>query len=136
MNYLKNILIILLLWLAHSCKPIKQIVYHYPQPLNIAIQNVITELTKNSNLDRLFIVIKRDIETTLILNHVHKMPKDIVWLVKRTNRFIRIRNKKIPIIFYSDFDAEKVAGHLNNFFLGGYHITFDFNKNIVSEGGF
>jgi len=64
-----------------------------------------------------------------------KIPTGLKYLIDKTNRFVKIGNYSIPIIFESDFGSleyKKISkGPL---LLGGYLVQYDYKGKVVYEG--
>jgi hypothetical protein len=113
-----------------------KIIYSYPDQVMQAIDRGVRdtqEKFRDVKRHNLFITIKNSSETTLVISTDFKMDEGVVSLVKRTNRFLKVGGKKIPIIFQTDFNDTKIKTS-NRIMLSGYRISYDYYYNIIAEG--
>jgi hypothetical protein len=129
--------IVIIYFLVSSCIYNKKISYNYtPQVdslLNKFMDNPIMK-TEHGRKYIYAIVNECNTETIIIINNYPSMPPSMFNLLKRSNRFLKIDNRTIPIMFETDVADKKFKLKKYNFPLSGFFVKLDNNNEIIDSG--
>jgi len=126
-----------------SCNSSRPIVYQYVPKVNDALLETLSNLNKSNfsikdgkKSKRAFALVNDlDYTTIIVFNFTENMPPKVKALIKRSNRFILIGNRRIPVIFYFDNGNSFIReSGVNLGLIGGVLIQFNESGEVLASG--
>jgi hypothetical protein len=73
--------------------------------------------------------------TTITFNYVDNVPVQVQDQVEKSNRYLMIDKKKVPVLFYFDSSNSPIRrGGVNHGLIGGMLINFDTSGEVLVKG--